>query len=81
MKILVVDDDDMALAVAKQILETAGYEVELAEGGEAALEILCSKEIQIVIADWNMPDVTGIDLCRYLRSSPAIGYTLSLIHI
>ncbi len=79
MKILVVDDDDMALAIAKQILHTDGYEVELAESGEAALEILRSNDIQIVITDWNMPKVTGIDICRYLRSSPAVGYTYIIL--
>jgi len=74
MKILVVDDDDIALAVAKKILEQENYEVELAEDGETALEILRTKNIQIVISDWNMPRMTGIDLCRTLRSSPLIGY-------
>jgi putative two-component system response regulator len=74
MKILVVDDDEIALAIAKNILEKEQHEVHLAEDGEAALEILRSNEIQILISDWNMPKVTGIDLCRYLRSSPSIGY-------
>ena len=74
MKILVVDDDDIALAVAKKMLEENQYDVELAENGESALEILRSREIQIVISDWNMPNITGIDLCRTLRSSPSVGY-------
>jgi putative two-component system response regulator len=74
MKILVVDDDDIALAVAKKVLENGRYEVELAEDGETALEILRSTDIQILISDWNMPKITGIDLCHYLRSSPSIGY-------
>ena len=74
MKILVVDDDDIALAVAKKILENERYEVELAQDGEAALEILRSSDINIVISDWNMPKVTGIELCRYLREAPTLGY-------
>ena len=74
MKILVVDDDDIALAVAKKVLENDRHEVELAEDGETALEILRRKDIQIVISDWNMPGMTGLDLCRFVRSSPAIGY-------
>ncbi|MEI7845675.1 MAG: HD domain-containing phosphohydrolase [Chloroflexota bacterium] len=74
MKILVVDDDDIALAMAKKILEKDRYEVVLAEDGEVALEILRRENIQIVISDWNMPKLTGIEFCRYLRSSPAIGY-------
>ena len=74
MKILVVDDDDIALAVAKKILENDNHEVEIAENVEIALEILRSKDIQIVISDWNMPETTGIDFCEYVRSSPTIGY-------
>jgi len=79
MKLLVVDDDDIASAVAKKILENAHYEVELAEDGETALEVLRSKEIQIVITDWNMPNTDGIELCRHLRNSPKIGYVYIIL--
>jgi signal transduction histidine kinase len=74
MKILVIDDDEIALAVARRILENERYEVELAGDGEAALEILRSTDIQIVISDWNMPKITGIDLCHSLRAAPAARY-------
>ncbi len=79
MKILVVDDDDIAQAVAKKILENDDYEVELADDGEAALEILQSGNIKIVISDWNMPKVTGIDLCRQIRSANLVGYTYIIL--
>jgi putative two-component system response regulator len=79
MKILIVDDDEIALAVAKKILENDRHEVLLAENGETALEILRSKDIQLVISDWNMPKITGIELCRYLRMSPAIAYIYIII--
>jgi signal transduction histidine kinase len=80
MKILVVDDDDIALAVASKILGNNGYEVETAEDGETALEIQRAHNIQIVISDWNMPKMTGIDLCRSLRSSPkVVGYIYIVI--
>jgi putative two-component system response regulator len=74
LKILVVDDDVISLALARKILQNGLHEVDIANDGEAALEILRSKDIQIVISDWNMPKINGIDLCRYLRSSPAVGY-------
>jgi putative two-component system response regulator len=74
MKILVVDDDEIALIVAKKILEKDRYEVELAEDVPSALNILRRSDIQIVISDWNMPELTGIDLCRTLRSTPSVGY-------
>jgi cyclic di-GMP phosphodiesterase len=74
MKILIVDDDEISLIVAKKVLENDHHEVALAENGDAALEILRSNDVQVVVSDWNMPKITGIDLCRYLRSGPSIGY-------
>ncbi len=79
MKILVVDDDEIALAVVKKILENDHHEVVLADDGDAALEILRSNDIRIVISDWNMPRVTGIDLCRTIRSTPTDSYTYILL--
>ena len=80
MKILVVDDDDIALTVAAKILSSNGYEVVTAEDGETALQIQQSQNIQIVVSDWNMPKITGIDLCRTLRSLPkVVGYIYIII--
>ena len=70
MKILVVDDDEIALVVLKKILENDSHEVLLAEDGEVALEILGAQEIDIVISDWNMPKINGIELCRQIKSVP-----------
>lgn len=79
MKILVVDDDEIALAVVKKILENDKYEVVLAEDGDSALEILRSNEIRVVISDWNMPKVTGIELCRQIRATHTSGYTYFIL--
>lgn len=74
MKILVVDDDDIAQAVAQKVLLNDGHTVVLAEDGIKALEMLEQAEIQIVISDWNMPGMDGIDLCKRLRSNDSLGY-------
>jgi putative two-component system response regulator len=74
MKILVVDDDDIALAIAGRILEQAHYGVELARDGAEALEVLRTQDIQIIIADWNMPNMNGLELCQHLREAPTIRY-------
>ncbi|MEA4906752.1 MAG: response regulator [Chloroflexi bacterium] len=73
MRILVVDDDDIALSVAEKVLKDAGHTVLLAENGEQALEVIHQEDIQVVISDWIMPAMDGIELCRRLRSSP-VGY-------
>ncbi|MCX6064163.1 MAG: response regulator, partial [Chloroflexi bacterium] len=74
MKILVVDDDDIALVVARKILENDHYEVVSADDGQTALDILRLGEIKIVVSDWNMPNVTGLDLCSQIRSFSSAGY-------
>jgi putative two-component system response regulator len=74
MNILVVDDDEIALTIANKILRSDKQEIFLAENGQVAKEILQKNLIQIVISDWNMPNMDGIELCRYLRSQPSIGY-------
>jgi putative two-component system response regulator len=74
VKILVVDDDITALAIARKILKSEGHEVLLAENAEEALEVMRKLEFQVVILDWNMPGMDGIELCHYLRSQPTLGY-------
>jgi len=79
LNILVVDDDDIALAIAETVLTKGGHSVVLAENGEKALKILRFQDIQVVISDWNMPNLDGIGLCRFIRNTPAIGYIYIII--
>lgn len=74
MKILVVDDDDIALAVARKVLQKDGYTVLTAEDGESALALLSTNEVRMVISDWNMPNIDGIELCKRLRADTSLGY-------
>src|SRR5512138_2342511 len=79
MKILIVDDDEIALAVASKVLRSEGYDVLLAEDGEMAMEALRRNSIQLVISDWNMPGISGIELCQYIRSNSSLGYVYFII--
>ncbi len=68
MKILVVDDMPNMVRTIKNMLRHLGYHYTTVAGdGLAALEVLKKKEIDFVIADWNMPNMTGIDLLRKVR--------------
>jgi two-component system response regulator MprA len=69
MKILVVDDERAVRESLRRALELEGYEIDLAEGGEEALQRLASNaEPDAMILDVLMPGVDGLEVCRRLRS-------------
>ncbi|MEO5377384.1 MAG: response regulator [Magnetococcus sp. DMHC-6] len=69
MKILVVDDDDLAGAMTAAILEGNGYTAIVADNGVHALEQLNDHpEIDCIISDLNMPMINGIELFWELRA-------------
>ncbi|ODA29486.1 HD domain-containing phosphohydrolase [Planctopirus hydrillae] len=79
MKILIVDDDDMILEMLEHTLVPAGYEVLRAHNGTTALEILSQEPCRLVISDWDMPGMSGIDLCRAVRSQDFVSYVYVLL--
>ncbi len=67
MKILIAEDDrQISQSLRKNFLEE-GYEVFLAPDGEKALEIISSNKIDIILLDWRMPKVTGLEVCKIVR--------------
>jgi putative two-component system response regulator len=74
MKILIVDDNPIALDLLEHTLARSGYEVVAADTGQAALDILREGACQMVITDWEMPGMTGLELCRQIRSSTFMNY-------
>jgi two-component system response regulator MprA len=68
MKILVVDDERAVRESLRRALELEGYEIDLAEGGEQALQRLGRNEPDAMILDVLMPGVDGLEVCRRLRS-------------
>jgi putative two-component system response regulator len=74
MKILVVDDDEVALLIAKKVLQTDGHEVFLAGNGKEALDSVANNQISLIISDWNMPIINGVELCRRIRDNSGFGY-------
>lgn len=73
IKILSVDDFSTMRRIVKNLLKQLGYfNVEEAENGEAALEMIKAKKYDLVISDWNMPVKTGIQLLKDVRADPAL---------
>jgi two-component system chemotaxis response regulator CheY len=75
MNLLIVEDQAPAALFLRQNLERLGYRVTLAENGEDAWNILLDQPIPIVISDWMMPRVDGIELCRRIRRISISNYT------
>lgn len=67
MKVLIVDDDDFALSVLENTLTRMGYSVVSARDGNEAMEILRATEIRLVVTDWDMPKMNGLELCQGIR--------------
>jgi two-component system KDP operon response regulator KdpE len=68
-RILIVDDDPQIRRVLRTTLIAQGYEVRDARNGEEALECVREGKLELIILDMNMPEMTGIEVCRSIRSS------------
>ncbi|MDE0795180.1 MAG: response regulator [Alphaproteobacteria bacterium] len=64
---LVVDDSKVVRMVARKILEELGFEVAEAEDGQVALDMSMESIPDVVLLDWNMPVMSGIEYLRALR--------------
>jgi DNA-binding response OmpR family regulator len=69
-RILIVDDEPSIVISLEYLMRRAGYEVEVAADGEAALEAVAEKTPALVILDVMLPKLNGFDVCRRLRSDP-----------
>ena len=73
MRVLVVDDFSTIRRIVRGILQRIGFtNIEEAEDGQKAYALLVSKKFDLVISDWNMPNMTGIDLLRRMRAHPQL---------
>lgn len=71
MKILIADDSKVMRQIVKRTLRQAGYsdaEVTEAENGREALDVVTADAPDLVLSDWNMPEMNGIDLLVALRA-------------
>ncbi len=80
IRIMVVDDMSTSRGLITQALDAFGVRnVSTAENGKQALQILASKPAHLVISDYNMPEMDGLQLLHYLRATPKtqkVGFVL-----
>ncbi|QDT32770.1 HD domain-containing phosphohydrolase [Thalassoglobus polymorphus] len=74
MQILVADDDTITAEVVAHALRKFGYEVTVVHNGLDANELLRTGRYKILISDWQMPGMTGLELCEEIRSRRSGGY-------
>ncbi|NKJ50837.1 response regulator [Burkholderia sp. SG-MS1] len=70
--ILLVDNDPDILAALSVAMEWRGYRVRLSGDGKAALEMAGRCLPDLIVTDCSMPEMDGVDLCRRLKSYPAL---------
>jgi len=69
-RVLIVDDDQIFCHTAKHFLSGAGYDVDIATSGRDALISIADTDIDAVVLDYRLPDVSGLDVLRSLRNVP-----------
>ncbi len=73
MKVLVVDDFPTMRRIIRNLLKEIGYEnVDEAEDGDIALNKLQGGNFDFIVSDWNMPNMTGLDLLKAVRAETGI---------
>lgn len=79
LDVLVVDDSIVSRKQVIDALASQGYTVLLARSGEEALDLFAQRQPALVIADWVMDDVSGLDLCRKIRSASQQAYVYVIV--
>ncbi len=73
IRILVVDDMATMRRIIKGLLNQLGYKnIEEAEDGKVALQKLKNEKFDFVVTDWNMPNMTGLELVQEIRKDPEL---------
>ncbi|MEW6701560.1 MAG: response regulator [Bacteroidota bacterium] len=75
LKFLIVDDSVTMRRIVVNSLKTIGHDLfaEAADGREALVKLTSDDTINFVITDWNMPDVSGLELVKAIRTNPKYG--------
>ena len=68
--VLLVEDEPAQRAVLSYNLEAEGFEVRTADNGEDALSLISEEAPDLILLDWMMPHVSGIEVCRRLKARP-----------
>jgi DNA-binding response OmpR family regulator len=79
MKVLAVDDDPVVRLLVKTMVQDLGHEVTVAASGAEAWQRLTREPAHVIVSDWIMPDMDGLELCRRVRADVAREYTYVIL--
>jgi len=79
VQILAVEDDPVARRVLRQALTKLGHEVLEAEDGEAGLDVLARESVRVIVSDWIMPNLDGLEFCQRVRERSAEDYVYFIL--
>jgi two-component system cell cycle response regulator len=78
-KVLVADDSPIYRKLVEHTLSEKHYAVLFAKSGREAIDLFSEHQPSLVITDWMMPDLSGIELCEHIRNHPRQTYTYIII--
>src|SRR5882757_878976 len=78
-QILVVDDSAVSRKLVEHALEASDYSLLFAKSGQEALDLFRQHSPSIVVTDWMMPDLSGLDVCRQIRAHGQREYTYIIV--
>ena len=79
MKVLIAEDEAISRRLLQRYLEQWGHEVVVAHDGAQAWDLFQAHEFPIVISDWMMPEMDGVELVRRIRASEPTGYVYIIL--
>jgi len=75
MNILIAEDDPVSAIALRRVLEKSGHKVTTTANGAEALKAWQEGNFPIVVTDWMMPEVDGLEVCRRIRQAGRLPYT------
>jgi len=79
VKILTVEDDPVARAVLRRALQKLGHEVVEAKDGREAWVLFSKEPVRVIVSDWTMPEMSGLELCQILRARGGTDYVYFIL--
>jgi len=79
MKILIAEDDPVSLTILQAVLQSEGHDVITSSSGAEAWEKFDREPSRVIVSDWVMPDMDGLELCRRVRQRMKTEYTYFIL--